>query len=263
MFFSETHNNYELIFMLRHKIHDECWPKLAHSLYQLGIYNKTNLKNTIEGIIYHRLTGISWRYLPSEFGKWFSVYKQFLRWSKSKIFMKIFKNFSSDSDNEWCCCDSTYIKVHQDGTGGCVFRDAAIGMSRGGRTTKIHLATNAYGLPIEFEVTSGQVSDVKIGEILVDRIRSATYIIADKGYDSEKLRQKIRNKNVIPVIPRKENSRIGNDDLDKEIYKYRHQVENAFQKLKRYKGIAMRSDKLKVTYESAVALICILLWLAM
>ena len=86
-------------------------------------------------------------------------------------------------------------------------------------------------------------------------------IVADKGYDSEKIREQIRDKGSTPVIPRKENSLVGNDDMDWCLYKYRHLVENAFARLKHYRAIATRYDKLKRNYESMVAMACAFLWL--
>jgi len=138
--------------------------------------------------LYHRWTNITWRDLPEKYGRWFSVYRQFLRWSKSGLLIKVFKVLSVEADNEWISIDSTYVKVHQHGTGCSVFSKQATGKSRGGNTTKIHLVTNAYRLPIDFEIAGGDVSDVKIGEKLVERSPSSDFIIADKGYDSEKLR---------------------------------------------------------------------------
>jgi len=65
------------------------------------------------------------------------------------------------------------------------------------------------------------------------------------------------------VIPRKRNSIKGNGDLDRGLYRYRHRVEDAFARLKHYRAVAFRYDKLKRTYESTVAMVCSLLWLPM
>src|SRR5690606_41380985 len=88
-------------------------------------------------------------------------------------------------------------------------------------------------------------------------------IIADKGYDSEQIRAAIESQGARPVIPRKRNSVKGNADLDKGLYRYRHLVENAFARLKHYRAVASRFDKLKRNYESVVAMACVTLWLPM
>jgi transposase len=92
---------------------------------------------------------------------------------------------------------------------------------------------------------------------------NSDYIIANRGYDSEALREQIRDKNAIPVIPRKKNSKVGNADIDWCLYKYRHLVENVFARLKQYRAIATRYDKLKRNYESTLTLACSMIWLPM
>ena len=88
-------------------------------------------------------------------------------------------------------------------------------------------------------------------------------MISSRGCDSEALRELIRDKNAIPVILRKKNSKVGNDDIDWCLYKYRHLVENVFVRLKQYRGIATRYDKLKRNYEGTLALACCMIWLPM
>lgn len=96
---------------------------------------------------------------------------------------------------------------------------------------------------------------------LIERTPQSTYTIEDKGYDAEYFRWVIRETKSIPVIPRKENSKIGNTDLDKIAYRERYKVENVFARLKHYRSIAMRFDKLKRNYKSMLSLACAYLWL--
>jgi transposase len=88
-------------------------------------------------------------------------------------------------------------------------------------------------------------------------------MIADKGYDSEDIREQIRKKSSIPVIPGNKNSKTGNNDIDWCLYKYRHLVENVFARLKHFRAIATRYDKLKRNYASMLAMACSYLWLPM
>jgi len=98
---------------------------------------------------------------------------------------------------------------------------------------------------------------------LIDLLPRGDFVIADKGYDSEAIRDKIRERNSIPVIPRKKNSKVGHADIDWCLYKYRHLVENDFARLKHFRAIATRYDKLKINFESMLALACALIWLPM
>ena len=103
----------------------------------------------------------------------------------------------------------------------------------------------------------------KVANELIELLPQSDFVIADKGYDSEAIRNKIRERNSIPIIPRKLNSKVGNGDIDWCLYKYRHLVENAFARLKHFRAIATRYDKLKIQFESALALACAMIWLQM
>lgn len=122
---------------------------------------------------------------------------------------------------------------------------------------------DAHGLSADFEITGGYVSDCTVAPELIVRLPEAEAIIADKGYDSEQIRAAIESQGARPVIPKRRNSVKGNDDLDKGSYRYRHLVENAFARLKHYRAVASRFDKLKRNYESVVAMACMTLWLPM
>ena len=78
-----------------------------------------------------------------------------------------------------------------------------------------------------------------------------------------KLTVPVRRKGATPVIPRRKNSKVGNKDIDWCLYKYRHLVENAFARLKQYRAVATRYDKLARNYQSTVALACSMIWLPM
>jgi transposase len=88
-------------------------------------------------------------------------------------------------------------------------------------------------------------------------------VTADKGYDSDSLRAFIEANDRVANIPRKENSKAGNAHMDWCLYKYRHLVENAFLRIKRYRGVATRYDKLARNYASIVALAFVMMWLPM
>lgn len=76
------------------------------------------------------------------------------------------------------------------------------------------MAVDSYGLPIAFMLTGGEAHDSREARNLINLLPSCSYIIADKGYDSEVTRTQIREKLSLPVIPRKQNSKQGNADID-------------------------------------------------
>ena len=249
--------------MIRLMLTDELWSKLRTIMRQHGIYDKPKLRKMVEGILYRMRVGCPWRDLPSKFGFWNSVYQQFNRWSSKNKLMKIFKSLVDHPDLEWVFIDGSIVKAHQHSAGAASNENEAIGKSVAGNTTKIHMAVDAHGLPIDFEITGGEIHDCKVAPEFFSKLPNANYMIADKGYDSEELRNIVRSKSSIPIIPRKNNSKTGNHDMDWGLYKYRHLVENLFARIKHFRAIATRFDKLKRNYTSMVALACGYLWLPM
>ncbi|WP_234405268.1 IS5 family transposase, partial [Pseudomonas syringae] len=151
----------------------------------------------------------------------------------------------------------------QHSAGAASTQDQAIGKSRAGNTSKIYLAVDACGLPIAFDVTAGQTNECSQAASLIAKVPDAEVIIADKGYDTEAIRAQVEQQGSKVVIPRKRNSLKGNADLDKGLYRNRHLVENAFARLKHFRAVASRFDKLKRNYESVIAMVCAFLWLPM
>lgn len=82
-------------------------------------------------------------------------------------------------------------------------------------------------------------------ESLVTNCPMCNVVVADKGYDTEKLREFIRDKSDTPFISLKDSSLVGNENIDWCMYKYKHLVENAFGQVKQYKGTAKRYEKLE------------------
>lgn len=88
-------------------------------------------------------------------------------------------------------------------------------------------------------------------------------MIADRDYTSDKLRQFIKDKDSVLVIPRRKNSKTGNQDIDWCLYKYRHLVDNAFARIMQFRAIATRYDKLERNYSCMLALTCMIMWIEM
>lgn len=249
--------------MARRMLTDELWSKLRGILRQHRIYDKPFLRDMVEGMLYRMRVGCPWRDLPDEFGCWNTIFQKFNRWSAKNKLTMIFKMLVHEPDLEWEYIDGSIVKAHQHSAGAASNEEQGIGKSVAGNTTKIHMVVDSFGLPIEFEITGGEVHDCKIAPELINILPTSDYVIADKGYDSEELREIIRKKSSIPIIPRKNNSTIGNSDIDWSLYKFRHLVENVFARLKHFRSIATRYDKLKRNFSSMLAMACAFLWLPM
>jgi transposase len=120
------------------------------------------------------------------------------------------------------------------------------------------VAVDAHGMPVRVRVTEGTAADCKQAACLIDGI-AAQYLLADRAYDTDAILEKIASQGAQAVIPPKKN-RVAQREYDKDIYKLRHLVENAFLHLKRWRGIATRYAKHSASFVAAVQIKCIELW---
>ena len=135
----------------------------------------------------------------------------------------------------------------------------AIGRSRGGRTTKIHAVCDALGRAIAIEVTPGQLGDVRAAASLLSQLPPGRKCAADTAYDSDALRQFMRERGTLPVIPNNP-TRKRLHAFDRNAYKRRNLIERAFCRLKDWRRVATRYDKLARNFHSAVAIAAIITW---
>ena len=167
---------------------------------------------------------------------------------------RIFFSLRKETDTEWVFTDGSYVRCHQHASGARRGEDRAIGRSRGGATTKIHLSCDAGGYPLDFKITGGEVHDSQVADELIEMIGQADYFIADKGYDSEVIRDKARSNGMIPIIAKRANAKKTNPDFDRYLYKLRDLVENMFARLKHFRSIATRYEKLAPNFKSMLYL---------
>lgn len=126
-------------------------------------------------------------------------------------------------------------------------------------STKIHAAADALGLPLRLIGTPGQRNDIALAHDLVEGI-DASALLADKGYDADHLIEKIGETGTQSVIPSKRNRKTQRA-CDAELYKERNRIERLFNKLKQFRRVATRYDKLLVNFMGFVKLAAIAIWL--
>ena len=127
-------------------------------------------------------------------------------------------------------------------------------------TTKIHVAVDALGNPLRLLLTGGQEADISQAHALIEGIDS-DMVIADKGYDANHLVEAIENKGVQSVIPPRSN-RLDPREYDQHWYKDRNLVERFFQRIKQFRRIATRYEKLDKNFIAMASLVCVMIWLA-
>ena len=135
-----------------------------------------------------------------------------------------------------------------------------IGRSRGGLTTKLHVAVGALGNPLLVILSAGQVSDIEYAPDLIDQL-PVQAVIADKGYDAEDFVAKFEATGAQAVIPPRSN-RTFLRQFDAHLYRECNLIERFFARLKQFRRIATRYDKLAKSFLSFIHLACAFVWLA-
>ncbi|WP_107486684.1 IS5 family transposase [Streptomyces sp. 13-12-16] len=279
----------------RHELTDQEWELLAPLIPRAATGRpRVSDRQVINGMVYKIRTGISWRDLPERYGPWQTVYPRFRRYAIDGVFTRALQQIQARADAagdiDWLVqIDSTIVRAHQHaaatgrkgGISGDEPDDHALGRSRGGLTTKVHLACDGKGRPLALLVTPGQRHDSVCARILLERIRvprsslgrprcRPDQVIADKAYSSRGFRAYLRRRGIAHTIPEKADqrrhrlrrgSRGGRPPgFDRETYRRRNLVERCFNRLKGFRGIATRYDKTATSYEAAVSLASLLLW---
>ena len=134
-----------------------------------------------------------------------------------------------------------------------------MGRSRGGLSTKIHATSDAVGNPVRLIGSAGQRNDIAFAHELVDGFMAGA-TIADKGYDADHLCDRLTQTGADVVIPPKRNRKVQRA-YDVHLYKERNLIERFFNKLKHFRRVATRYDKLLANFMGFVKLAAIAIWL--
>ena len=222
-------------------------------------------RRTVNGILWVLRTGAPWRDMPERYGNWNSVYVRFSRWSKLGVWDAAFETLASlrASGRRGTC-----HRFHDcAGASACSRRkrgnqnQEALGRSRGGFSTKVHLRTNAKGDPLTFDVTPGEAHEVKGYDALMElHDVDPDRLLGDKGYDSDEICDDLTDRGIEPVIPPRSNRKTP-INYDREAYKRRNLIERCVNRLKQFRRIATRYEKTARAYLSMLCIASTMLWL--
>jgi len=157
--------------------------------------------------------------------------------------------------------DDSVIRAHAYAAGAAYSSadNEALGRSKGGFSCKIHALCDGLGLPIKFILSGGQEAECCLAIPILENVK-ATAVLADKGYDTNALREWLKEQGIKAVIPPKSN-RKEQIVCDYHHYKERHAIECLFGKLKHYRRIATRYEKKALNYMGMLSFASVLLWL--
>jgi transposase len=137
----------------------------------------------------------------------------------------------------------------------------ALGRSRGGFSTKIHARCDGQGRPIGFVLTPGQAHDTQgfpaLLRMVAERVRA---MLADKGYDTDAIRQELSFHGIVAVIPPKR-TRKTEILYDRDKYRDRNRIERLFNRLKNWRRVATRYDKTATSFLGFITIAAIKIWL--
>ncbi|WP_276741498.1 IS5 family transposase [Victivallis vadensis] len=244
----------------RHDISDESWAKIEFLLPgRKGTWggNARDNRQFINAVFWILRTGAPWRDLPPSYGDWKNTHRRFCRWRDKGVWENLLVELIDNPEFELLMIDASHGKVHAHGSG-ARGGNQDMAKNKRGLNTKIHLAVDAHGMPVRILITEGTTADCKQAEALIDNIK-AKVLLADRGYDSDAIVEKAEKAGMKAVIPPRKNRKIQRE-YDKELYKLRHFVENAFMILKRWRGVATRYAKNTASFLAAVQIRCTAAW---
>ncbi|MFE9418870.1 IS5 family transposase [Streptomyces griseofuscus] len=249
-------------------------------------------REVIDAIAFKFQTGTQWVHLPEKYGNWRGVYNRLRMWAIDgtweRVFIALMAQADADEDLNWAVSvNSTVVRAHQHAAGARKKGapadepgDHAIGRSRGGLTTKIHLAADGRCRPLAFVLTSGRAGDAPAFIDVMARLRvprgrgrprtRPDLVLADKAYSSRAIREHLRKRGIRAVIPfpadqRSHRLRRGSRGsrppaFDRETYRQRNAVERCINRIKQWRGIATRYEKTATIYRAGLHIAGIFLW---
>src|SRR5829696_4984337 len=206
---------------------DEQWKRIEpHLPTDVRGVERANDRRVISGIVHVLKSGCRWCDCPLEYGPPTTIYNRFVRWARRGIWENLFRELAGNGrSNDTQMIDSTHVKAHRSAAGG----------------------------------KGGSRNDCPVAERLIRRVKPPKRMLGDKAYDSTELRGELEQRGTKPVIPNRCN-RKQPFSFSKRLYKLRWRIENAFNRLKDFRRIATRYDRLARNYLASVCLAAALVW---
>ena len=194
--------------------------------------------------------------LPREtYGPKKTLYNRFVRWAAKGVWTGLFEALASaGGPPAQVLIDSSAVKAHRCASGGKGGSRARPSAARAAvarpRSTR---SPTSFCRPLAFLLTGGQAADCTAGALLLERLPACRVLHADKGYDTDAIRRQVEASGAAPNIPSKVTRR-WKACFSPVLYRGRNAIERMFCRLKDFRRIATRYDRLATNYLAAVCL---------
>ena len=228
---------------------DEAWKALSPHLPR-GKPGKPRVddRTVISGILHVLKTGCRWRDVPPVYGPPTTIYNRYNRWSQRRVWQRIFEKMAAAGPiPDELSIDSSHVKAHRSASGskrGSLKKRSAARGAEG--RARIHALADDCGRPVAFALTPGNVADVVMAVPLLGAVAKPKRLLADKAYDADSLRRWLKQRKIRA-------SRRTPYPLDRAAYKRRNVIERMFCKLKNWRRVATRYDRLARNYLSGLS----------
>jgi len=199
--------------------------------------------------------------LPERYGPPTTIYNRFNRWRKAGVWDRLMDVVTKAHDGNVRMIDTSIVRVHQQGATAKrgVEIDVWVAPAVGSRPKSMRSSINKGGR-VRVKLTAGQESDIASAPAMLADLPKGAMLLADKGYDANALRAAVSTQDAWANIPPKTNRK---DPIcfSPYLYKARNLIERFFNKIKHYRRIATRYDKLAENYLAALKLVALRIWL--
>ena len=216
-------------------------------------------RRVLSGIVHVLKTGCRWQDCPSVYGPPTTIYNRFRRWTMRGLWRRLFEALARAEPGDGQAIDSTTAKAHRSAAGGK-------GGPRRRRLVARAAAARRKSTPSPMRADAHRHrSDARPSrrcsgcDSLDQRCSAGRELAADAAYDSDGLRRFLRERGTIPIIPNNP-TRKKHHPLDEVAYRQRNLIERMFCRLKDWRRIATRYDKLAATFAAAIMLAAVVIW---
>lgn len=214
----------------------------------------------VTGIWFVLRTGCPWRDLPPHYGSWSSIYTRWRRWTASGLWRRLLARLARGAKGVLRHLDCSHIKLHQNGAnppGGQLAQ--AIGRTKGGLNTKLAAVVDQHGRAVAVVLAPGPQHDLHAVAPLRRGLRGHR-VVADKGFDADGFRADLCAQGSSCCIPPRR-GRHHPARFHRGYYRHRHHIENFFARIKKFRRISTRYEKLAITFLAFVQFAAALDWL--